>query len=197
MTKLPLLTLIVVGVALWAAPSRAQESWYPEYVADRTAVEEGLTAIPAGGRLCPPNTLNCTKPSAAYFHIPSGTAIDGTEDSNVLNVGSCNLINVCLTTTDDDGTTAGVFITQVVNDAKAIPRAVLVDVDGDGVIQDLDDTDDAGDYVPLDGDDGRDNDGDGTRRQTSCIYDIGHLERFFLDVVADGGDDSYVEVTCR
>jgi hypothetical protein len=200
---------LVVGVALWAAPTSAQITgeWWPLYVANGLAPGEGVTAIPEGGRLCPPNTLNCTKPSHAWHHIPpnnDGTAVYAT---HALDVRACNSIRVRVKEVDDDTTVAQMYL-QAVLDGTGTGNTctnaetdgqtyILVDINGDGVIN-------ATDEVPMDGDDGTDSEGDGTARQTGAIYDVTGEAFVRLCVMRTGGavadlatDNSYADIGCR
>jgi len=190
MRRLPLLLTLVVGVALWAAPSQAQvTSWWARYVADSAAPGENNDALGSGYEMCPPHAGNgCTHYSQAHHHIDDAS---GAYNTDVLDVHNCNTVTVCLKTTDNDGTTPEAYVESVINNAGAEGTYILADVNGDGVINALD-------LVSLDGDRGTDNDGDGTARQTSCLYGIVGHNKIRLAVQQGGGDDEgYVEVSCR
>jgi hypothetical protein len=182
--------LVVVGVALRAAPSGAQVwDFFARYVADSAAPGEGNTALRNGYELCPPNDPACTKYSQAHHHIDVTGA--GAYNTDVLDVHNCNTVTVCAKTSDNDGTTAEYYIESVVNNTGAEGTYILADINGDGVIN-------ATDLVTMDGDRGTDNDGDGTPRQTACMYGIVGHNKIRLAVQQDGGDDdTYVEVNCR
>ena len=203
MRRLPLLLTLVVGVALWAAPSSAQvTTWFKQYTADSAAPGEGNVALPNGYSLCPPHADYCSGSDVAYHHANYVTA-SAPYDTNVLNTHNCSEVVVCAKTAATDGGNPEAFIESVLNDAGAVPTKILADVDGDGVISDAicAPTDLVGDCVGLDGDDGSDQDGDGTPHQTSCMYGI-VANRIRLDVAdTDGiigaGTDTYFEVSCR
>ena len=196
MRRLPLLLTLVVGVALWAAPSQAQvTSFWARYTADSAAPGEGVTALGNDYELCPPNLSNCTNYSQAHHHIEAdvggGT---GAYDTDVLDVHNCQEVVVCLKTADTDGTTAQAYIESISNNAGANPIKILADINGDGVINA------AGDDFPLNGDDGSDNDGDTTAEQRACIYGITGHNKIQIAVQNGGGgagEEAYVEVSCR
>jgi len=204
MRRLPLLLTLVVGVALWAAPSQAQvASWFKQYTADSAAPGEGNEALPNGYVMCPPHADYCSGSDVAYHHANYVT-VSAPYDTNVLNVHNCAEVVVCASTAATDGANPGAYVESVKNDAGAVPHRIIADIDGDGVIYDTtcEPTDNAGDCVTLDGDYGVDNDGDGTGHQTSCMYGI-VANRIRLDVADTDGDavgagtDTYFEVSCR
>ena len=218
MRKLPLLLTIVVGVALWAAPSQAQNiSFYPVYVEDSNAVPEGMSALRNAYKLCPPHAEYCTGVSQAYHHVRPWTAhifvpADSVYATNVLDVTNCASVRVRVKEMDTDGSgdetaTAELFVQAVLDadgngntctNAETVGQTyILADVNGDGSI-------DAADSVTMDGDDGTDSDGDGTARQTGAMYDITGESLIRLCIMQTGGDlvdvatdNSYADVTCR
>ena len=202
MRKLPLLLTMVVGVALWAAPSQAQVAdFYARYVADSAAPGENVVTFPNGYELCPPNTEGCSGYSQAHHHIAPDVVLPlggAPYDTNVLDVHNCNYITVCVKSNDNDATTAELYVMSTVNNDGDSNTMILADFNGDGVI-------DVNDLVTLDGDSGGDDEGgvgvgDGTARQTSCLYDITGHNKIYLNITRLGGgatDDSYAEVSCR
>jgi hypothetical protein len=190
MRLLPLLLTLVVGVALWAAPTSAQVvSWWARYTADSAAPGEGVSALGDGYELCPPNLNNCTNYSQAHHHIDDAS---GAYNTDVLDIHSCGMVTVCLATDDTDGVTAAAFVEVVKENADTVPLQILADVNGDGVIN-------LADEVPLDGDDGSDNDGDNTARQTACMYGITGNKMQMAVQNGGGGanEEAYLEVSCR
>jgi hypothetical protein len=177
MRSLPLLLTLVVGVALWAAPSQAQVAdFFQRYT----------------------SAIGCSGPSQAHHHInqvtPSGAGT--VYETDVLDVSQCNYVTICSATAETAGANPEFFIQRVLTAAGARPTDVLADINGDGVIN-------ATDQVALDGDDGADSDGDGTAQQSGCMYDITGLNLIRLDITDTDGDaagdaaDTYVEVSCR
>jgi hypothetical protein len=162
MRLLPLLLTLVVGVALWAAPTPG----------------EGVSALGDGYELCPPNLNNCTNYSQAHHHIDDAS---GAYNTDVLDIHSCGMVTVCLA-----------FVEVVKENADTVPLQILADVNGDGVIN-------LADEVPLDGDDGSDNDGDNTARQTACMYGITGNKMQMAVQNGGGGanEEAYLEVSCR
>jgi len=213
MRRLPLLLTLVVGVALWAAPSHAQAigSWFKQYTANSAAPGEGNVALQNGYVMCPPHADYCSGVASAYHHIAPAT--DGGAGyavyaTNVLNTENCKEVVVKVKELDNDNTVAQAYVQYVLNDAGdgnlcANPKValgaqtyILADINGDGVI-------DANDEIPMDGDDGSDSDGDGTAQQTGAMYGI-VANRIRMCIMRTGGaladlatDSSYVEVSCR
>ena len=217
MRRLPLLLALVVGVALWAAPSQAQPTgeWHQIYIANTLAIPEGITAIPEfGGALCPFNSgIGCVGPSEAYHHIvpDTGDTLGGAVyATHVLDVSACSVIRVRVTEMDDDAVAAHMYLQSTLNDAGAgnlcaNPRVansaqsyILGDVNGDGIIN-------LADQVPLDGDDGTDiGIVDGAELQTGALYDIVGENFVRLCIMRTGGDianiatdSSYADIGCR
>jgi hypothetical protein len=199
MSKLPLLLTLVVGVALWAAPTPATAQvadFFVRYVADPTAPGENNAALPNGYELCPPNLPQCTKYSQAH-HTIVGTAVDTPYTTDVLDVHNCNQVTVCGKTADTDGTNPTFQVQTCSTNACIGPTDILADVNGDGVVNATDD-------VAMTGDNGSDNDGDLTAENVMCMYGIAGHNKIRIDVVstddaagAAANDDVWIEVSCR
>jgi hypothetical protein len=198
MRKLPLLLTLVVGVALWAAPTQAQVAdFFVRYVADPAAPGQNNVAFVNGYELCPPNTKECTNYSQAH-HTIVGLAADSLYQTDVLDVHNCSTVTVCGRTADANGTTPSFQIQSCSTDACIGATDILADVNGDGVVN-------ATDNVDMNGDNGTNNDGDANTENVMCMYGITGHNKIRLDIVnnqdADGADpatdDTWVEVSCR
>lgn len=186
--------ILILGLLLLAVPAQAQvTTFFARYVADGSA-PGAIPALANGDKLCPPHSSDCRGYDQAHHHIEADVGgATGAYNTDVLDVSSCSFVTVCLKTTDLDGVTASAFIESVSENADTLPLQILADVNGDGVIN-------AADEVPLDGDDGSDNDSDGTERQTACMYDITGHNKIQLAVQNGGGgvdEEAYIEVGCR
>ena len=160
-------------------------------------------AFANGHALMPPSVQHGGARSVA--HLKVGVTADGVViNTNTLNVTLCNevVVQVWSDNYDDDD---GSFFVQRASDAAATDTTrILADVDGDGVISDSTcpttvdpTTNDTGDCVPLDGDDGSDIDGDSTSRQTAALYGISE-EYIRLEQIDNNETGSaFVKVLCR
>jgi hypothetical protein len=183
----------ILALLLLALPAQGQENgFFARYVADYSAPGT-VPALANGDILCPPHSSDCRGYSQAHHHI-DGADLAATYATDVLDVHHCNYVTVCVREADTDATLALAFVQGVSDSTGANATVILADVNGDGVIN-------ATDNEPLNGEAGdADTDGDGTARQTMCMYDITGINMLRLSVTQIGGqaaDNSYAEVSCR
>ena len=171
---------LLVAAYLLCASMASGQVWY-------TAFNNGGTALPVGAELVPPVPMQSQFPSFAHFMVTDAE----TDDSNTLNVSKCMEVIVTVYNSSwvtDDG---DFYVMKSPDAAKTLSFKVLADFNGDGVI-------DASDEVTLDGDDGTDQDGDLTERQTGTLYGITGANFIWMDTVtAPGSGTAHVEVSCR
>jgi hypothetical protein len=156
----------------------------------------------------PPSTTGEATDSVAHLTVPADPTGAATPvDSNTLNVVLCNETIVQVFSTNYTGDDGSFFVQRASDAAATVTTRILADIDGDGVISDGNcpaiydagdpDTNDTGDCVPLDGDDGSGSDGDSTDRQTSAMYGI--TEEYIRVEQVDKSDNGavHVKVICK